>query len=131
VIFLILLLSATVIRGQTNVTSQEQFRRLMPDGLPTNFHYNFDRAVLEVTSDEQNCPATSRAFFELHVSKQGEVTNVNGRAVSLSAKLKSVGLKWASALLKQIHFSPLSYGTKPASVNVPVTVVCRSSEPDS
>ena len=113
--------------GQTNVTSREQFMRLMPDGLPKGLNYNFDRAFLEVDRDHDrhNCPAASRAFFNLHVNKQGAVSKASGRILSLSAHLKGMVLAWAGDLLKQLRFAPLRYGSNPTSVNVAVTVVCQ------
>jgi len=114
--------------GETSVNSQEQFQRLMPDGLPDNVRYNFDRAFLELAPDDQHCPAASRAFFSLRINQRGEVTRANGRILSLSAKLTSVGLKWAEGVLKQMRFSPLKYGDRAASVDMPVTVVCQSQQ---
>ena len=119
------ILSPSATYGQANVNSQEQFRRLVPDGSPNPLHYNFDRAFLEVNPDEQYCPAASRAFFSLRINERGEVTKVSGRTLSLSAKLRSVTLKWAEGMLKEMRFRPLTYGNKPASVDMPVTVVCQ------
>jgi hypothetical protein len=98
----------------------------MPDGLPSSLHYNFERAFLEANPDEQNCPPASRAFFSLRINKRGEVTNASGRIVSLSSKLRGVAIKWAGELLKQMRFSPLTYGDKAAAVDVPVTLVCQA-----
>ena len=111
--------------AQTSVNSQEQFQRLMPGGLPSTLHYNFDRAYLEANPDSQNCPAASRAFFKLHINKRGEVTKASGHAISFSAMLRGVTLKWAGNLLKQIRFSPLTYGKQLAAVETPVTLVCQ------
>jgi hypothetical protein len=105
------------------VTSQEQFKRVRGDDLPENVSYNFERAYLEVQANE-NCPSRSRGFFSLHISKDGDVSSVRGHLVALSADLRSLGLEWANALLKQIHFRPLMYGVKPSSVDTALTLVC-------
>jgi len=100
----------------------------MPDGLPNVLSYNFERAYLEVNADEQNCPAASRAFFKLRIDERGEVKKASGQTISLSAKRTGVTLKWAAGLLQQMRFMPLKYGNQPASVDMPVTVVCQSRE---
>lgn len=105
------------------VTSQEQFQRLKDYGSRGYLTYNFERAYLEAPSS-QDCPSQGRAFFSLHISKEGEVKTVRGRLVALSADVGSVTLKWASALLRRMQFRPLMYGTKPSSVDVAVTLVC-------
>ena len=107
--------------GQVGVTSREQFTRLR--GSPDNLNYNFDRAYLEARAGK-NCPPDSKAFFSLRVSKEGNVKRVKGRLVAYSADLRSVALKWAGGLLKQMHFRPLLYGTKPSSVDMALTLVC-------
>lgn len=108
--------------GQVGVTSQEQFTRLR--GSPDNLNYNFDRAYLEARASK-NCPPGSKAFFSLRVSKEGNVKRVRGRLVTFSADLRSVALKWADGLLKQMRFRPLMYGTKPSSVDTALTFVCE------
>jgi hypothetical protein len=121
--FLIFLLANMVALGQVGVTSQEQFKRLRQGGSPDNLNYNFERAYLEARAGK-NCPSDSKAFFYVHISKDGDVKRVRGRLVALSADLKSVALKWAGGLLKQMHFRPLMYGTKPSSVDMALTLVC-------
>ena len=112
-----------------DVNSQEQFKRLMPDGLPETLNYNFDRAFLEGNPDERNCPEASRAFFSLHINEAGEVKKASGRMVSLSAKLTGVALKWASGLLLHMRITHLKYGNKRASDNMAVPVVCLFRQP--
>jgi hypothetical protein len=109
--------------GAPSVTSQEQFKRLKEGGLPKNLRYNFERAYLEVQSSG-NCPSHSRAFYFLHIGKEGDVETVRGHLVALSADLRSVALEWGKALLKQIHFRPLIYDNKPTSVDTALTMVC-------
>jgi len=50
-------LLATGLLADTDVTSREQFGRLLPGGLPKSLHYNDDRAWLELRTDEKNCPS--------------------------------------------------------------------------
>jgi hypothetical protein len=97
----------------------------MPDGLPNRLNYNFDRAFLEVSTDDQHCPPASRAFFSLRINERGEVSQANGHIIALSEKLTGVALKWVGELLQQMRFSPLKYGNKPSSVDTAVTVVCE------
>jgi hypothetical protein len=122
--FLVLFLANFVALGQVGVTSQEQFKRLRQGGLPDNLNYNFERAYLEARASK-NCPSDSKAFFSVHISKDGDVKRVRGRLVALSADLRSVALKWAGGLLKQMHFRPLMYGTKSSSVDMALTLVCE------
>ena len=68
-----LLLSPPVL-AHTDVTSQEQFNRVIPGGLPNQLHYNADRASLELRADDQNCPTSAHGFFELNINSQGDVT---------------------------------------------------------
>ena len=117
-------LANLVALGQVGVTSQEQFKRLRQGGSPDNLNYNFERAYLEARASK-NCPSDSKAFFYVHISKDGDVKRVRGRLVALSADLRSVALKWAGGLLKQMHFRPLMYGTKPSSVDMALTLVCE------
>ena len=123
-IVFVLFLANLVALGEVGVTSQEQFRRLRQGGSPEELTYNFERAYLEARAS-YNCPAGSKAFFNVHVSEQGEVKSVKGRLVALSADLRSVALKWADGVLKQLHFSPLMYGDQPSSVDMALTLVCR------
>ncbi len=115
--------------GETSVNSQEQFRRLKPNSLPDRLTYNFDPAFLEAAADEQDCPAASRAFFNVYIDERGEVTRASGRTLSLTARLEGVALKWAAGLLKEMRFRPLTYGYKEYSVEMPVTLVCESNYP--
>ncbi|HSR06503.1 MAG TPA: hypothetical protein VLM42_05085 [Bryobacteraceae bacterium] len=116
-------LANVVAWGGAAVTSQEQFKRLGEGGSPYNLKYNFERAYLEAPISTY-CPSASKAFFFVHIGKEGDVRSVRGHLVGLSADLKSVALKWAGGLLKQMHFKPLMYGTKPSSVDMAVTLVC-------
>ena len=120
---LVFFLADVVAFGSAGVTSQEQFKRLGEGGLSYGLKYNFERAYLEAPAGV-NCPSGSRAFFNVHISKEGVVERVKGRLVGLSADLRSVALKWADGLLKQMHFRPLMYGTKPSSVDMALTLVC-------
>jgi hypothetical protein len=122
-IFLVFLLANLVALGGAAVTSQEQFTRIGEDGSPYNLKYNFERAYLEAPTSRY-CPSGSKAFFFVHISKKGAVERVRGHLVGLSADLRSVALKWAGGLLKQLHFRPLMYGTKPSSVDMALTLVC-------
>jgi len=108
--------------GGVGVTLQEQFGRLRGGGSP-GLNYNFARAYLEARAGA-NCPSNSKAFFFVHISAEGDVRRVKGHLVGRSADFKSVGLKWAEELLKQMRFRPLMYGTKPSSVDMALTLVC-------
>lgn len=123
---LVLFIASLVALGEVGVTSQEQFRRLKQGGSPKDLNYNFERAYLEARASS-NCPAGSKAFFNVHVSEQGEVKRVKGRLVALSVDLRSVALKWADGVLKQLHFRPLMYGDQASSVDMALTLVCRPS----
>lgn len=109
--------------GQVSVTSEEQFQRLTQNVSPDTLSYNFDRAYLEARASS-NCPSESKAFFHVHISKEGTVERITGRLVALSADLRGVALKWADGVLKGMHFKPLMYGAKPASVDMALTLVC-------
>ena len=121
-ILLVFFFANLVAFGGASVTSQEQFRRLREGGSP-GLNYNFARAYLEARAGT-NCPSNSKAFFFIHISAEGHVKSVKGHLVGLSAEFKSVGLKWAEGLLKQMHFRPLMYGTKRSSVDMALTLVC-------
>jgi hypothetical protein len=122
-IFAVFLVASTISYGAVVVTSQEQFARQKTDAWPEKLTYNFERAYLEVRANE-NCPAHSKAFFSIHIGREGEVKAVRGRLLTLSRGMKSVGLKWADTLLKQMHFRPLLYGTGTSTVDTAVTLVC-------
>ena len=111
--------------AETDVTSREQFNRLMPGGLPTSLRYNADRASLEVRPDDKNCPVSAHGFFELNINSQGEVTRARNVSVSRSAGLQVMAVKWVRNLLLQIHFRPLMLGSKTTSVHTFATVVCQ------
>ena len=120
---LVFVLTNVVAFGGVGVTSQEQFKRLGEGSSSYGLKYNFERAYLEAPAGT-NCPSGSKAFFNVHISKEGVVERVRGRLVGLSADLRSVALEWANGLLKQMHFRPLMYGTKPSSVDMALTLVC-------
>lgn len=124
-IILVFFLANLAALGGVGVTSQEQFTRLREGGAP-GLNYNFARAYLEARANT-NCPSNSKAFFFIHISAEGHVKSVKGHLVGLSADLRSVALKWAEGLLKQMHFRPLMYGTKPSSVDMALTLVCTDS----
>jgi hypothetical protein len=111
--------------AHTDVTSQEQFNRVMPGGLPDQLHYNSDRASLELKADDQNCPVSARGFFELNVNSQGEVTRAKDVSRSRSIHPKSMAVQWVRNILMQIRFRPLSLGSKTTSVHTFATVVCQ------
>ena len=121
-IWLTFFLANLVVFGGTSVTSQEQFTRLKEGGSP-GLRYNFERAYLEARTTP-NCPPNSKAFFFVRINEEGHVNSVKGHLVGLSADLRSLGLKWAAGLIKQMHFRPLMYGTKASSVDMALTVVC-------
>jgi hypothetical protein len=121
--FLVFFLANLAAFGGVGVTSQEQFTRLMENHSPGILNYNFERAYLEVRATK-DCPPAGKAFFFVHISKEGAVKTIRGHLVALSADLRSVALKWADGLLRQLRFRPLMYGTKPASVDMALTVVC-------
>jgi hypothetical protein len=122
---LFLFLQSADLLAHTDVTSQEQFNRVMPGGLPNQLHYNPDRASLEVGADDQNCPVSARGFFELNVNAQGEVTRARDVSRSRSIHPKSMAVQWVKNILMQIRFRPLSLGGKTTSVHTFATVVCR------
>jgi hypothetical protein len=111
--------------AHTDVTSQEQFHRVMPGGLPNELQYNPDRASLELRADDQNCPVSARGFFELNVNAQGEVTRAKDVSRSRSIHPKSMAGQWVRTILMQIRFKPLRLGSKATSVHTFATVVCQ------
>jgi hypothetical protein len=111
--------------AHTDVTSQEQFNRVMPGGLPDQLRYNPDRASLELRADDQNCPVSARGFFELNVNAHGEVTRAKDVSRSRSIHPKSMAVQWVKNILMQIRFRPLSLGSKTTSVHTFATVVCQ------
>ena len=119
-----LLLGATLL-ADTDVTSREQFGRLLPGGLPNELHYNADRASLELTADDKNCPVYAHGFFELKINSQGEVTKARDLNTSQSVNLKTLTVGWVKSLLMQIHFHPLSLGGKTTAVHTFASVVCQ------
>jgi len=122
---LFLFLQGPDVLAHTDVTSQEQFNRVMPGGLPDQLHYNPDRASLELRADDQNCPVSARAFFELNVNSQGEVTRAKDVSRSRSVHPKSMAPQWVRNILMQIRFKPLRLGSKTTSVHTFATVVCQ------
>jgi hypothetical protein len=111
--------------AHTDVTSREQFNRLMPGGLPDELHYNPDRALLELRADGQYCPASARGFFELSVNSQGEVTRARDVSKSRSLHAAGIAAHWVKDILMQIHFAPLMLGSKRTSVHTFATLVCE------
>ena len=124
-IFVFLLLLGTGLLADTDVTAREQFGRLMPGGLPNELHYNADRASLELTADDKNCPVYAHGFFELKINSQGEVTKARDVNTSQSVSLRTLTVGWVKNLLMQIHFHPLSLGGKTTSVHTFASVVCQ------
>jgi hypothetical protein len=125
VIFVLLFLLGKVLLADTDVTSREQFSRLMPGGLPDKLHYNSDRASLELRADDANCPIFAHGFFELKINEQGDVTSARDVNKSRSANLKGLTTTWIRNILMQIHFQPLKLGSKTTSVHTFATVVCQ------
>jgi hypothetical protein len=123
-ICLILFLFGTGLSANTDVTSREQFTRLMPGGLPTKLHYDDDSASLELRADD-NCPISAHGFFELNINSQGDVTHAREVSVSRSVGPKVMAVKWVRSILMQIHFRPLKRGSKTTSVRTFATVFCR------
>jgi hypothetical protein len=123
-ICLFLFFRSSSLLASTDVTSQEQFNRLMPGGLPVQLHYNPDRASLELRADDQNCPTSAHGFFELNINSRGEVTGARdvGRSRSIP---KSMAVQWVRNILMQIHFRPLRLGSKTTSVHTFASVVCQ------
>ena len=111
--------------ADTDVTSREQFSRLMPRGLPDKLHYNTDRASLELRADDSNCPIYAHGFFELKINEQGDVTSAKDVTISRSANFKGLTATWVRSILMQIHFRPLKLGSKTTSVHTFATVVCQ------
>jgi hypothetical protein len=118
-------LLSPLLLAHTDVTSQEQFNRLMPGGLPNQLHYNADRALLELRANDQNCPASVHGFFELNINSQGDVTQARDVSRSRSISPNSMAVKWVRSILMQIHFRPLRLGSKTTSVHTFATVVCQ------
>lgn len=114
-----------VLYAETDVTSREAFSRLSAGSLPSDLHYNSDRASLELRADDVNCPSAAHGFFELKINEQGQVTKARGISVSPSPQLKDLKSGWVRHLLMQIRFRPLSLGSKTASVHTFTSVVCR------
>ena len=111
--------------AHTDVTSQEQFNRVMPGGLPSQLRYNADRALLELRADDQKCPVSAHGFFELNINPQGDVTQARDVSRSRSIHPNSIAVKWVRSLLMQIHFRPLRLGSKTTSVHTFATVICQ------
>ena len=122
-VYIVLLIVSNACPGAVAVTSQEQFKRQKVDSSPDSANYNFERAYLEVRANE-SCPVHSKGFFFLHISREGEVDTVRGRLVAYSRDLRALGVEYAKALLKQLHFRPLLYGNKPTAVEMALTLVC-------
>jgi hypothetical protein len=120
-----LFLAGAGLLAETEVTSREQFARLLPEGLPNELHYNADRAWLELPADDKNCPVYTHGFFELKINSQGEVTKARDVNISQSASLRALTVGWVRNLLMQIHFRPLSLGGKNTSVHTFTSVVCQ------
>ena len=110
--------------AHTDVTSQEQFNRVLPGGLPRQLRYNADRASLELT-DDQNCPTSARGFFELNINSEGEVTRARDVSRSRSIHPRSMAVQWVKNLLMQIRFRPLSLGSRTTSVHTFASVICQ------
>ena len=125
VIFVFLFLLGKGLLADTDVTSREQFGRLMPGGLPNKLHYNSDRALLELKADDTNCPIFKHGFFELKINEQGDVTSARDVNKSRSANLKGFTATWVRNILMQIRFQPLKLGSKTTSVHTFATVVCQ------
>ena len=125
VIFVFSFLLAKALLADTDVTSREQFSRLMPGGLPDKVHYNPDRASLELRADDNNCPIFAHGFFELKINEQGDVTSARDVNKSRSANLKRLTTTWVRNILMQIHFQPLKLGSKTTSVHTFASVVCQ------
>jgi len=125
VIFLSLFWFSAGLLAYTDVTSQEQFNRVAPGGLPDNLYYNADRVSLELSADDETCPASAHGFFELNINSQGEVTRARDVSVSRTQNLKVMAVKRVKNLLMQIHFRPLRLGSQITSVHTYATVVCR------
>ena len=125
VIFVFLLLISMRLVAGTDVTSREQFGRLMPGGLPNKLHYDSDRASLELEADDENCPTAAHGFFELKINSQGEVTGAKDVSNSRSSNFKLLTIKWVRNILLQIRFRPLRLGSKTTSVRTFATVVCQ------
>ena len=121
----LLFMQSQVSWAHTDVTSQEQFNRVIPGGLPQELHYNADRASLELRADDQNCPFSAHGFFELSINPQGEVTRAKDVSRSRSVHTKSMAGQWVRNVLMQIHFRPLRLGGKSTSVHTFATVVCQ------
>jgi hypothetical protein len=125
IICLFLFLHSPDLSAHTDVTSREQFNRLMPGGLPDQLHYNPDRASLELRADNENCPTSAHGFFELNVNSQGVVTRARDVTTSRSSHPKSIAAQWVRNILMQMHFRPLRLGNKTTSVHTFATVDCQ------
>jgi len=124
-ILVFLLLLGARLFAETDVTSREQFNRLMPSGLPNGLRYNADRASLELRLNDTNCPVSAHGFFELHINSQGEVTRAKDVSISRSVHPQAMAMQWVRDLLLQIRFRPLILGSKTTSVHTFATVVCQ------
>jgi len=125
VISLFFFLLATRLSADTDVTSREQFGRLLPGGLPNPLRYNEDRAWLELRTDDKNCPSSAHGFFELKINSQGEVTGARDVSTSRSVSPRALTIRWVRNILMQIRFRPLNRGGKTTSVHTFATVVCQ------
>jgi len=125
IICLFLFLQSPSLLAYTDVTSQEEFNRLMPGGLPNQLRYDADRASLDLRADEQDCPISAHGFFELNINSLGEVTRARDVSRSRPIHPKSMAVQWVRNILMQIHFRPLRLGSKTTSVHTFATVVCQ------
>jgi hypothetical protein len=118
-------LLSTDLFAHTDVTSQEQFSRVIPGGLPNPLYYNTDRAWLEIRGDNQNCPVSAHGFFELNINSKGQVTRARDLNRSRSIRAAGIAAQWIRSILMQIQFKPLSLGSKTTSVHTFATVICQ------
>jgi len=96
--------------AHTDVTSQEQFNRVMPGGLPIQFHYNADRASLELRADDQNYPTSAHGFFELNINPQGDVTQARDVSRSRSIHTNSMAAKGAGGFTAKVEGASKTVG---------------------
>jgi hypothetical protein len=114
--------------AHTDVTSQEQFNRVMPGGLPDQLHYNSDRASLELKADDQNCPVSARGFFELNVNSQGEVTRAKDVSRSRSIHPNSMAVQCPEGCSEGVADFPSSKAlSEPSALRLQARMAQRAS----
>jgi hypothetical protein len=112
------------VHGETEVTSKDQFQRLMPDGLPNELGFDDDSTLLAVPAAKANCKSAERGFFEFHVNQNGAVVSAKWKESS-HGSMATQAQAFVKKLLLRLRFKPLLVARKPVGVKSYATVVCN------